>query len=165
MFGTWKGASYDSVRDLTCQPYYRFLEKTMVFHGYALGILLYLIGGVPYVVWGMGVRTVYVYHFTFAINSVCHIWGHRAWNTRDASKNNWMLSVITLGESWHNNHHAIQYSARDGFEWWQIDMTWYVIKCLGFLGLATNIKLPSEAHKKRLSLKNDSVAKSVSEKI
>ncbi|KAL5705413.1 hypothetical protein ACHQM5_023718 [Ranunculus cassubicifolius] len=102
-----------------------------------------------------GVRTVYVYHITFAINSVCHIWGHKAWNTGDSSKNNWPLSLLSFGESWHNNHHAFEYSARHGLEWWQIDLTWYVIKLLEFVGLATDVNLPSEAHKQRLSFKND----------
>ncbi|KAL5713414.1 hypothetical protein ACHQM5_015489 [Ranunculus cassubicifolius] len=147
-----KGMNYNNVRDLTSQPYYRFLQKTLVFHAYGMAALLYMIGGFPYVVWGMGVRLVYVYNMTLVVNSICHTWGHRAWNTEDSSKNNWMLSVLTFGESWHNNHHAFQYSARQGLEWWQIDPTWYVIKGLEYLGLATDVRLPSEAHKEKMSL-------------
>ncbi|KAL5730913.1 hypothetical protein ACHQM5_003696 [Ranunculus cassubicifolius] len=148
-----KGVNYNNVHDLSNQPYYRFLQKTMVLHAYPLVALLYLTGGFPYVVWGMGVRIVYLYHITFAINSICHTWGHKAWNTADSSKNNWLLCILSFGESWHNNHHAFEYSARQGLEWWQIDLTWYVIKLLEYLGLATDLKLPSEAHKERLSFK------------
>ncbi|KAL5718628.1 hypothetical protein ACHQM5_011510 [Ranunculus cassubicifolius] len=147
-----KGGNYKNVSDLTRQPYYKFLQKTMVLHVLTLGFILYMIGGFPFVVWGMGVRTVMVYHITFSVNSICHIWGHQAWNTGDLSKNNWALSLITFGESWHNNHHAFDYSARQGLEWWQIDLTWYVIKLLEYVGLATDVKLPSEAHKQRLSI-------------
>ncbi|KAL5702276.1 hypothetical protein ACHQM5_027511 [Ranunculus cassubicifolius] len=154
-----KGGNYKNVRDLTTQPYYRFLQRTMVLHVLTLGFLLYMLGGVPYVVWGMGVRTVWVYHITFMVNSVCHIWGSQAWNTGDLSKNNWVLSLISFGESWHNNHHAFEYSARQGLEWWQIDLTWYVIKLLENLGLATDVKLPSEGHKQRLSFKTKEAPK------
>ncbi|KAL5727917.1 hypothetical protein ACHQM5_001058 [Ranunculus cassubicifolius] len=150
-----KGANYNNVRDLTKQPYYRFLQKTMVIQVYLVVILLYMLGGFPYLVWVIGVRTVWGYHVTFLVNSACHTWGNRAWNTKDLSKNNWWLSLFTFGESWHNNHHAFDYSARQGLEWWQIDLTWYMIKALAFLGLATDIKLPSEAHKQRLSLKDE----------
>ncbi|KAL5719292.1 hypothetical protein ACHQM5_012092 [Ranunculus cassubicifolius] len=147
-----KGATYANVRDLTKQPYYRFLRQTMGAHVVLMGALIYAFGGFPYLVWGMGVRTVYGYHITFVVNSVCHTWGHRAWNTPDLSKNNWLLCLGTFGESWHNNHHAFDYSARQGLEWWQIDLTWYAIKLLEYLGVATDVKLPSEAHKQRMSL-------------
>ncbi|KAL5718631.1 hypothetical protein ACHQM5_011513 [Ranunculus cassubicifolius] len=147
-----KGGNYKNVSDLTQQPYYKFLRKTVMLHPLILGIILYMVGGFPFIVWGMAVRIVMVYHITFSVNSICHIWGHQAWNTGDLSKNNWVLSVITFGESWHNNHHAFEYSARQGLEWWQIDVTWYVIKLLEYVGLATDVKLPSKAHKQRLSI-------------
>ncbi|KAL5727915.1 hypothetical protein ACHQM5_001057 [Ranunculus cassubicifolius] len=150
-----KGVNYNNVRDLTKQPYYRFRQKTMVLQAYIVAILLYMLGGFPYLVWVMGVKTVWGYHVTFLVNSACHTWGDRAWSTKDLSRNNWWLSLFTFGESWHNNHHAFDYSARHGLEWWQVDLTWYVIKALGFLGLATDIKLPSEGHKQRMSLENE----------
>ncbi|KAL5719721.1 hypothetical protein ACHQM5_012466 [Ranunculus cassubicifolius] len=147
-----KGVNYANVRDLTRQPYYMFLRHTMGYHVVLLGVLIYAFGGFPYLVWGMGVRTVWTYHVTFAVNSVCHTWGRRVWNTPDLSKNTWWLCLATFGESWHNNHHAFDYSARHGLEWWQIDLPWYVIKLLEYLGLATDVKLPTGAHKQRLSL-------------
>lgn len=150
-----KGASYNNVCDLTSQPYYKFLQKTMVLHASGLGMLLYMVGGFPYIVWGMGVRTVWGYHTTWAVNSICHTWGHQVWNTGDLSRNNWCLSLVTFGESWHNNHHAFEYSARHGLEWWQFDLTWYVIKILEYLGLATDVKLPSKKHMQRLSFEKE----------
>ncbi|KAL6140184.1 hypothetical protein ACLB2K_058485 [Fragaria x ananassa] len=101
-----------------------------------------------------GVRTVLFLHATFALNSVCHTWGHQAWETGDLSTNNWLIALLALGEGWHNNHHAFQHSARHGLEWWQIDVTWYVIRFLELVGLATEVKLPTETQKKQRALSN-----------
>ncbi|KAG9152726.1 hypothetical protein Leryth_023474, partial [Lithospermum erythrorhizon] len=102
-----------------------------------------------------GARIVTVYHCTFLVNSAAHIWGKQTWNTGDDSKNNWFVAIVSCGEGWHNNHHAFPYSARHGLEWWQIDVTWWVIMFLEAIGLATDVKLPEESHKKRLALKNN----------
>ncbi|KAF8011711.1 hypothetical protein BT93_J2097 [Corymbia citriodora subsp. variegata] len=142
----------NNVGDLQKQPFYRFLHNTYFAHPIALAILLYVLGGVPFLVWGMGVRIVVVYHITWLVNSVCHVWGKQAWNTGDLSRNNWWVAILTFGEGWHNNHHAFEYSARHGLEWWQLDMTWYVVSLLQVLGLATDVKLPNEAQKQRLAL-------------
>ncbi|KAJ6395092.1 hypothetical protein OIU84_023905, partial [Salix udensis] len=88
----------------------------------------------------LGVRIVLVFHITWLVNSVSHIWGKQAWNTGDLSRNNWWLALLTIGEGWHNNHHAFAYSAKHGLEWWQIDITWYVIRFLQAIGLATDLK-------------------------
>ncbi|GMI91876.1 FATTY ACID DESATURASE B, fatty acid desaturase 5 [Hibiscus trionum] len=101
-----------------------------------------------------GVRIVYVHHVASLINSASHVWGKQAWNTGDLSKNNWWLALISLGESWHNNHHAFEYSARHGLEWWQFDLTWYVIKFLQIVGLITDVKLPSQEHKQKMTFNN-----------
>ncbi|CAA7057941.1 unnamed protein product [Microthlaspi erraticum] len=98
-----------------------------------------------------GVATVFRFHAAFLVNSVSHIWGTRAWNTPDFSKNNWWIAIITFGEGWHNNHHVFEFSARHGLEWWQLDVTWYLISFLGAIGLATDVKLPTDAQKKRMS--------------
>ncbi|PRQ39426.1 putative acyl-CoA desaturase [Rosa chinensis] len=100
-----------------------------------------------------GVRTVYVFHLTLLVNSAGHIWGKQVWNTGDLSKNNWLLGWIALGEGWHNNHHAFEYSARQGLEWWQVDLTWYVITALQAIGLATDVKVPTESQMRRKALK------------
>ncbi|CAL9018569.1 unnamed protein product [Prunus brigantina] len=145
-----------NVDDLKRQPYYMFLHRTYLLHSALLGVLLYVIGGLPYLVWGMGVRTVIVYHITFSVNSIGHTWGKQVWHTGDLSRNNWLLALPTLGEGWHNNHHAFDYSARQGLEWWQIDITWYLIRFLQVVGLATDVKTPTETQKKRKALHNAS---------
>ncbi|KAL1551384.1 Palmitoyl-monogalactosyldiacylglycerol delta-7 desaturase, chloroplastic [Salvia divinorum] len=141
-----------NVRDLEKQPFYKFLEKTYLLHHLALGALLFAMGGFSYIVWGIGVRIVWLYHSTWLVNSACHIWGKQAWNTGDLSRNNWWVAVLAFGEGWHNNHHAFEYSARHGLEWWQIDMTWYAIRVLESLGLATHIKLSTPAQHQKMAL-------------
>ncbi|KAF5197169.1 Delta 9 desaturase protein [Thalictrum thalictroides] len=150
-----EGGYYKNVADLKKQFYYRFLQKTIVFHVLLLPVLLYKFGGFPFIVWGMGVRTTVTYHSTFMVNSICHIWGHQAWNTGDLSKNNWFVGLFAFGEGWHNNHHAFEFSARHGLEWWQIDMTWYIIQLLERVGLATDVKLPSETLKQKMLNSNN----------
>lgn len=147
-----------NVQDLESQAYYRFLEKTYILHPIALGALLYALGGFPYLVWGMGVRTCAVYHATWLVNSGGHIWGDRVWHTGDFSRNNWFNALITFGDGWHNNHHAFEFSARHGFEWWQFDMTWYFIKMLEAVGLASDIKLPTEAQMQAKAMKDVTAA-------
>ncbi|XP_030526211.1 palmitoyl-monogalactosyldiacylglycerol delta-7 desaturase, chloroplastic-like isoform X1 [Rhodamnia argentea] len=142
----------NNVGDLEKQPFYRFLQRTYIAHPIALAVLLNALGGVPFLLWGMCVRIVWVYHITWLVNSACHVWGKQAWNTGDLSRNNWWVAVLAFGEGWHNNHHAFEYSARHGIEWWQLDITWYVVRLLQVLGLATDVKLPSEAQKQRLAL-------------
>ncbi|KAL5714733.1 hypothetical protein ACHQM5_016653 [Ranunculus cassubicifolius] len=134
------------------QWYYRFIHHTYPCHFIALGMLLYAVGGMPFLVWGMGVRTVYTLHITFSINSICHTWGKQVWNTGDMSRNNWLFGLLAHGEGWHNNHHAFEYSARQGLEWWEVDTTWYIISLLEAIGLATDVRLPTEAQKKRKAL-------------
>ncbi|KAI5337370.1 hypothetical protein L3X38_016641 [Prunus dulcis] len=138
--------------DLEKQPFYQLIQKTYIAHPIALGVLLYAMGGFPFLVWGMGVRIIWVYHITWLVNSACHVWGKQAWNTCDLSRNNWWVALLAFGEGWHNNHHAFEYSARHGLNWWQLDMTWYVVKFLQAIGLATDVKLPTEAHKQRMAL-------------
>lgn len=99
-----------------------------------------------------GVRTTWVYHITWLVNSACHVWGKQAWNTGDLSRNNWWVALLSFGEGWHNNHHAFEFSARHGLEWWQLDLTWYMIRLLQEVGLATDVKLPSEVQRQRLAL-------------
>ncbi|XP_038879870.1 palmitoyl-monogalactosyldiacylglycerol delta-7 desaturase, chloroplastic-like [Benincasa hispida] len=142
----------DNVRDLEKQIFYKFIHKTYLLHPIALAILLYVVGGMPFLIWGMGVRNVVVLHTTLMVNSICHGSGKQQWKTRDLSLNVGWVSLISFGESWHNNHHAFPYSARHGFKWWQIDFSWYVINFLQVIGVATNVKLaPHKAiHKQKL---------------
>ncbi|GMI82036.1 hypothetical protein HRI_001872900 [Hibiscus trionum] len=149
-----KRGESSNVEDLEKQPFYRFLQTTYFLHPIALGVVLYALGGFPFLVWGMGVRNIWVYHITWLVNSASHVWGNQAWNTGDLSKNNWWVALLALGEGWHSNHHAFEYSARHGLEWWQLDLTWYIIKFLQVIGLATEVKLPSQVHKQKMAFNN-----------
>ncbi|KAI3512666.1 hypothetical protein L2E82_27579 [Cichorium intybus] len=140
-----------NVEDLKSQVFYRFIRRTYVLHITTYAVLVYAFGGFTYLVWLVGVVPTWGYHVTFLVNSACHIWGEQSWDTGDLSKNNWWVALVTFGEGWHNNHHAFEYSARHGLEWWQIDFCWYMIRFLEALGLATNVKLPTEAHKLKKS--------------
>jgi stearoyl-CoA desaturase (delta-9 desaturase) len=96
-------------------------------------------------VWGGLVRIFFVHHVTWSVNSVCHLWGGRPYDNGDESRNNFVFGVLALGEGWHNNHHAFPTSARHGLHWWQIDVSYWVIRGLALLGLAWNLKLPTRA--------------------
>jgi stearoyl-CoA desaturase (Delta-9 desaturase) len=88
---------------------------------------------------------VLVYHGTFCINSLAHVWGKKRYVTGDDSRNNWILAILTMGEGWHNNHHAFQSSVRQGFKWWEIDPTFYILKALSWAGLVSDLKTPPNA--------------------
>ena len=105
-----------------------------------LGIVLLAIGGLPFLLWGIFLRTVVGLHATWLVNSVTHVWGSRRFSTRDMSTNNWLVALITFGEGWHNNHHAYPTSSRHGLKWYEVDMNWYGIWMLKMLGLAKEIK-------------------------
>jgi fatty-acid desaturase len=143
-----------NVGDMEKDDFYQFLHKTYIIHPVLLSLALYALGGAPYLVWGMAVRLVLVYHVTWFVNSASHVWGTQPWNTGDLSKNNWWVAMVAFGEGWHNNHHAFEYSARHGLKWWQLDPTWWTILGLGAIGLATKIKLPRPEHMKRLATKS-----------
>jgi fatty-acid desaturase len=96
-------------------------------------------------VWGGALRTVFVWHTTWSVNSVSHVWGYRNYTTPDASRNNTLVALLAFGEGWHNNHHADSRSARHGHKWWEFDPTWLAIRLLMLLGLAKNVALPSPA--------------------
>jgi sn-1 stearoyl-lipid 9-desaturase len=102
--------------------------------------LLFAVGGLPFLLWGIFLRTVVGLHATWLVNSATHMWGSRRFSTRDDSTNNWLVALLTFGEGWHNNHHAHPTSARHGLKWFEIDMNWYGIWMLKMFGLATQIK-------------------------
>jgi len=129
-------------KDINSDPVYLFLDKYFLVIQSLLGYLLYLWGGWPFVIWGIFVRLVLVFHCTWFVNSATHKFGYQSYEeSNDRSKNCWWVALLTYGEGWHNNHHAYQYSARHGWQWWEIDLTWMTISLLKMLGLATNIKL------------------------
>jgi stearoyl-CoA desaturase (delta-9 desaturase) len=143
----WKAPAEEDVprytQDIINDPVYQFIDKYFLLFQVALGLLLLLIGGWSWLVWGVFVRLVAVYHCTWFVNSATHKFGYRTYETEDQSTNCWWVALVTYGEGWHNNHHAYQYSARHGMQWWEIDFTWITIQILQGLGLATKVKLVS----------------------
>jgi fatty-acid desaturase len=107
-----------------------------------LGLALFAIGGWPYLLWGIFLRTVVNLHATWLVNSATHMWGSQRFSTGDASTNNLLVAILTFGEGWHNNHHAAPQSARHGLRWYEFDLNWYGIWILKCLGLSWDIKLP-----------------------
>jgi stearoyl-CoA desaturase (delta-9 desaturase) len=98
--------------------------------------------GLPAFTWGFLVSTVLLWHGTFFINSLAHVWGNRRYQTTDTSRNNFFLAVLTLGEGWHNNHHTYMSSTRQGFFWYEIDVTYYIIKAMSWVGLTSGLRKP-----------------------
>lgn len=132
----------DEVPDLTKYPELRFLDRYQLVPAIALGILCYFIDGWSGVVIGFFASTVVLYHGTFFINSLAHVYGDQRYVTGDTSRNNWWLAVITLGEGWHNNHHAYQRSTRQGFRWYEFDPTYYALKAMSWVGLVWDLGEP-----------------------
>ena len=150
-------------KDILRDPFYKKLETTaryplIVVASWALfftvGFALELLSsesfsqaiqfGFSLLIWGVFVRTVVVWHVTWSVNSLAHLFGYRNYNTSDDSRNNWFVALMTFGEGWHNNHHADARSARHGHRWFEIDLTFSVIQLLEYVGLATNVVRPSK---------------------
>ena len=93
-------------------------------------------------VWGVLVRTVAVWHITWSVNSLTHLFGYRTYETGENSRNNWFVGLVSNGEGWHNNHHADQRAAAHGHFWWEFDVTWQTIRLLRFVGLAHDVVVP-----------------------
>jgi len=145
---------YDAkrVKDLTKFPELVFIDKyhfippmVLALATYIFGLLMTgtAMGGMTYFLWGFCLSTVILYHTTFAINSFCHLLGSTRYQTGESSKNSFILAILTLGEGWHNNHHYYPHCARQGFFWWEIDPTYYVIKLLKAVGIVHEIKEPT----------------------
>ena len=137
-------ADLSTVPDLTRYPELRWLHRFEQAPSVALAGLTFLIAGWPGLVVGFLWSTVLVYHATFCINSLAHVSGTRRYVTGDDSRNNLGLALLTMGEGWHNNHHAYPSSARQGFRWWEIDATFYLLKGLAVLRLVHGLKSPPE---------------------
>jgi stearoyl-CoA desaturase (delta-9 desaturase) len=131
---------FDRVRDLARYPELRLIDRFDVAVPILLASTLYLAGGVQFLVWGFCVSTVALYHATFTINSLAHRYGSRRYATRDDSRNNAWLALLTFGEGWHNNHHYYPRAARQGFYWWEVDLTYYALRMLAALGIVWDLK-------------------------
>lgn len=138
------GTDFVKVADFARYPELVWLHKLELVPAAVLAGLTYLIAGWPGLIVGFFWSTVLVYHATFCINSLAHVHGSKRYVTGDDSRNNWFLALFTMGEGWHNNHHACQSSVRQGFRWWEIDPTYYILKALSWTGLVWDLKTPSE---------------------
>ena len=136
---------YGDIPDFARFPELVWLDRHPYLPAALLGLLTWLTAGWPGLVVGFCWSTVLLWHATFAINSIAHIAGRRRYVTGDDSRNNWFLAILTMGEGWHNNHHAYQASVRQGFRWWEYDPTFYVLKLLSWLGLVWDLQTPPEA--------------------
>lgn len=138
-------ADYNKVHDLRQYQELVYLDRFDMLIPVLLIISLYFLGGIELVVWGFFISTVCVFHSTFSINSLAHKFGTKRYNNADESRNNFWLAIITLGEGWHNNHHHFPGSCKQGFYWWEVDITYYFLKLLAILGIISNLKyIPEE---------------------
>jgi len=127
------------VPDLARDKFHVWITKYNYVPVIILGLVLFAIGGLPFLLWGLFLRTVVGLHATWLVNSATHSWGTRRFETRDLSTNSWWVALLTWGEGWHNNHHAHPSSARHGLKWYEVDFNWYGIWTLQKLGLARQI--------------------------
>ena len=140
--------------DLWNDPFYRVLHRIHLPMQLALAVALFAIGGWPFVAWGVFGRLIFAYHTTWLVNSATHMFGYRTYETTDRSTNSWWVALLSFGEGWHNNHHAFPYSARHGMAWYEIDLTWWTIRLLNLLRLADKVRVPSQALRERLRIRN-----------
>jgi stearoyl-CoA desaturase (delta-9 desaturase) len=140
-------------RDWLQFPELRWLDRFDILVPLALALGMYLLGaalahsapqlhtgGAQMLVWGFFISTVLCWHATYTINSLSHVFGRQRYRTGDSSRNNWLLAILTLGEGWHNNHHYFPNAARQGFYWWECDLTYYMLKLMSWLGLIWDLK-------------------------
>jgi stearoyl-CoA desaturase (delta-9 desaturase) len=149
-------------KDLRRDPFYRNLERSYVWVVLASWVIFFaggLIGGLltgstalqavqfaaSVLLWGVVVRTIMVWHITWSVNSVTHLWGYRNYETDENSRNNVFIGILAGGEGWHNNHHAHQRAAKHGHRWWEMDLSYWVIRLFAALGLASGIVMPNPA--------------------
>lgn len=131
-----------SASDLARDPVYRWLDRYHLLLQVPLGLLLYVLGGWSFVIYGVFLRAVLLWHSTWLINSASHLRGYRTFEVNDNSRNLWWAALLTYGEGWHNNHHAQPNVAKAGRHWWEVDMTWWVIRSLKTLGIAKKVVMP-----------------------
>jgi len=140
----YEATEFDMIKDFASYPELRWLNRFHVIPPFLLAVACFLFMGWQGLVWGFLVSTVLLYHGTFVINSLCHMFGKIRYKTTDTSRNSLLLALITLGEGWHNNHHYYATSTNMGFFWWEIDISYYTLKLLSFLGLIWDIKKPPQ---------------------
>jgi len=150
------------MRDFSPVPELALLERCFWAPPAILAASMYLLGGLPWFVWGFCLPTMTLAHSTFAINTVNHMFGSRRFETVDESRNNPVTAFFAVGEGWHNNHHRFQRAARNGFYWWEFDVTWYTIKAMEAVGLAWDLQaVPARIYEEARAVKAQRAARAV----
>jgi stearoyl-CoA desaturase (delta-9 desaturase) len=145
LFDHTEATDYAKIKDFARYPELMFFNKFWWIPPTALGFITFLALGWSGLLIGFALSTVLLWHGTYTINSLTHVFGKRVYETTDDSRNSFLLALITLGEGWHNNHHYYQASTRQGFHWWQLDMTYYGLRLLSAVGLIWDIREPPAA--------------------
>lgn len=140
----YDATEWDVIKDFAKYPELRWLNKQHLLPPFLLAIGMYFAFGWVGLYWGFFLSTVLLWHGTFTVNSLMHVWGKRRYETTDTSRNNWPLALVTLGENWHNNHHYYQASANQGFFWWEVDLAYYALRGLEKVGIVWDIRTPPQ---------------------
>jgi stearoyl-CoA desaturase (Delta-9 desaturase) len=135
----FEATDYARIKDFAKYPELVWLNRYWYVPPLAVAALTFVVGGWYGLVWAFAVSQVLTWHGTFTINSLTHLFGKRRYATDDDSRNHWLLAIVTLGEGWHNNHHHYQVSARQGFRWYEVDFTYYVLRALAAVGLVWDL--------------------------
>ena len=130
------------IRDFAKFPELRFLNKHFLVPPVTLAVAMFLIGGWPALLWGFFISTILLWHGTFCVNSLTHVFGRQRYKTTDTSRNSFLVALITMGEGWHNNHHHYMASTRQGFFWWEFDPTYYILKVMSWFRLVWDLRQP-----------------------
>jgi len=133
---------FDAIRDFARYPELRWLNRFYLVPPVALAAVLFFAGGFSMLVWGFFISTTLLWHGTFTINSLSHVFGRQRYRTSDTSRNNWLLAILTCGEGWHNNHHYHQNTANQGWFWWEWDPSFYLLRALSMFRVVTDLKVP-----------------------
>jgi stearoyl-CoA desaturase (Delta-9 desaturase) len=147
--GGGENPDLSNVRDLTKYPELVWLEKYKWVPLVGYGVLCFAIFGVSGLFWGFFLSTIVLLHATMLINSLAHVWGSRRFDTPDGSRNNALLALITLGEGWHNNHHHQMSSTRQAVKWWEIDVTFWILSALSWLGIVRDLRTHASIARRR----------------
>jgi len=138
----WNATPLELIPDFARFPELRWLNRWHFVPPVALAVACAAIGGARGLFWGFFLSTTLLWHATYCVNSFAHVFGRRRYDTPDTSRNNWWIALLTLGEGWHNNHHHYMACARQGFRWWEIDVTYYALRGLAALGLIWDLREP-----------------------
>jgi stearoyl-CoA desaturase (Delta-9 desaturase) len=133
---------WEAIKDFARFAELRLLNSYHLIPPILLAVLLFLIGGWQWLVWGFFLSTVALYHGTFSVNSLSHVWGSRRFATTDQSRNNFLIALWTGGEGWHNNHHHYMASVKQGFYWWEVDFSYYILRVMSWVKLVSDLRVP-----------------------